>query len=222
MKATDIATALRGNPGEARLHELVRACDARRTAIRARLEAIVQVEGLPPPPARDAALRAGLEAVEALDNEVDALRREFTYCDHLESRANEQAAAIKTTAAREAAPGARRRLPAELKRVHAVLAELDAAMDAVRVTMEPLAAVASLDGRLPLEDAELAALLEAREAVWKPRTLATLTVGPHQAAEFPRAFRVAYDVSRDAQATIRPRMPPHRVHLTDIGEATWR
>lgn len=222
--ADEIATALRGNPTANVLHELVRDCDRRRTEIRTRLEAIVPVQGMPLSPAREAAMRDGLESLADLDREIEALRREFAYLDSLEGLANAQAEALKAASVRAAAPGARRKLPGALKRVRAALAELDRAMIEVADLVMPIAELATLPGEaFPLSDAEAAELLEAREAIWAPRNLAVLEVPLHKAEAYPRSFGIVYETRGGLDARIIRRPPPSRVYLPDVaGNATYR
>jgi hypothetical protein len=102
--------------------------------------------------------------------------------------------------------------------VHQALEQLDAAIAEVGRQVAPIAEVYTIDGKPSLDDDELAALLEARDAIWAPRNLATLIVGEHLAREYPRSFRLANDVRSDGFGElIRPKVAPHQTHPADIG-----
>ena len=198
------------------LHALQLACDARRREIRAREEEIANPTGsMPPPPARAAAMAAGLGALAELDHEAESLAREFTALDRLEAQVIEKAERTAAEHARSSAGAARRKLPGAIRAVHHALEQLDAAIGALGATVAPLATVAGQRAEpFPLSDDELAALLELREAVWTRRDVPALI--PADRETHPRAFAIFHEIRDDGfgERIIR-RPPPSRTYLPD-------
>jgi hypothetical protein len=215
MTADRISAELAARPSIARLEVLPRDCEGRRVAIRERLALIARSPNpgaIPHGPVRRAAL--SVEGSAALDAEEEALQRELQLLDDLERMSGEALAAAKLEAARAAAPGARRKLPAAGERVRKALRELDAAIAAVGPLIEPLAALANLGGEFPLDDDEAAALLELREAVWTRRDVPTLI--PMNRETHPKAWGIFHEVRSDGYGERIIRRPaPARVYLPD-------
>lgn len=218
MNANEIASALRTNPPIERLVELQRACQPARDAVRARLAAINQSASphvIPHGPARQAAIAKDVDAVLALDREVERLQTELQVLDDLESRIVAAMEVRRATDAKAAAPGARRKLPGAIAAADRALAELDKALAAITALIEPLATVASLPGEaFPITDDEAAALLELRDRVWTVRNAATLT--PSDPEAFPKSHRLLWQRrGGDGDGRLVRRLPP-TVHLADL------
>lgn len=224
MNADKIAAELRNRPGIERLRELQRECAPRREEISARVYAIAVTQPpMPLPEARRRAILAGTAAVAALDEELRTLDRELQTLDWLEGEIVTAITDAEKAAARAAAGPARRKLPGAIRAVHEALERLDAAIAEVGRQLAPIAAVSSMDGALGIDDDELSALLEARDALWKPRNLPTLIVGEHLAKEYPRAFRLSYDIHDHGHGqVIRQKVAPHQTHPADIGASIYR
>jgi hypothetical protein len=231
MTADEILRSLNSNPAEARLHELVLAIDARRTDIKRRLaETSSQAAGsaFPSGRARAEAEREGLTAMKRLDDEETALSLEFDMLGKLEQRAVEQTEALKIATAKNAASGARRKLPGACQRVRKALEELDSAMLEIGALIAPLGEVAAQPReKFPLSDDELAELFETREAIWAPRNLAAL-IPPSQETH-PKAWNLFYDVINPeigGTITRRPAPSRHRVDVSggqsvNLGRLSW-
>jgi hypothetical protein len=216
MTADRISAELRAKPSIARLEVLPRDCSARREAIRERQMLIARSptpSAIPHGAVRRAAL--SVEANSALDAEEESLQRELQLLDDLERLSNEQLEAAKLEAARAAAPGARRKLPAAGERIRKALRELDAAIAASGALLEPLAAVAAAPGeKFPLDDDEAAALLELRELVWQRRDVPALI--PMSRETHPKAWGIFHEVRSDGYGERITRRPgPIRVYLPD-------
>lgn len=219
MNADKIAAELRAKPGVERLRELQRECAPRREEISARVYAISATDPpMPLPEERRRAIMQGTAAIAKLDDEIRSLGRELQTLDWLEGEIVAAIAEAGKAAARAAAGPARRKLPGAIQAVHQALEQLDAAIAEVGRQVAPIAEVYVIDGKPVLDDDELAALLEARDAIWAPRNLATLIVGEHLAREYPRSFQLANDVRSDRFGTlIRPKVAPHQTNPADIG-----
>ncbi len=81
---------------------------------------------------------------------------------------------LHITETKKAMPGARKRLPGEVEEVTAALARLDAALLKVNTSLGILGEYQNCGMAYPLSDEELGNLLQAREEVWKVRTIAVL------------------------------------------------
>lgn len=217
MNADQIAAELRRNPSIERLIELQRECQPARDTVRARLAAITQSQSphIPHGPARQAAIAKDVDAVLALDREVERLQTELQVLDDLESRIVAAMEVRRATDAKAAAPGARRKLPGAIAAADRALAELDKALAAITALIEPLATVASLPGEaFPITDDEAAALLELRDRVWTVRNAATLT--PSDPEAFPKSHRLLWQRrGGDGDGRLVRRLPP-TVHLADL------
>lgn len=206
MKASEIAAKLAKKPTPAELIELVNACSRRRDEIRTRQSAIGERSStMGPTPERARAVRLGPDAVAALDAEIEALEEEHQYLNALEGQLYEAREAVLTAEARNAIPGAVRDLPGVVGRVHAAAERFDAAIAELNTLVATLSHYERMpDRRMPIGDRELAALLEARDLVWKVRHVAVL-VPPDG---YEKSCELYYE-KRGADTTIVRRPGPY-------------
>jgi hypothetical protein len=226
--AEKIAKELRAAKRADECIRIVNLIDERRTELK---QAIAERSLQQPPfemPARRArAIAEGPEACAALDREIEHFGRELDYLLQLERAAYDRAEELRTEAIRAAAPGARSKLPSATRRVRKAIAELDAAIEALREPVNALGELAALPNeRFPVTDAEAAELLELREELWgNVRHVPVLTppMVPGEPGDFPRAHELLFVRKGGVLSpTFQDRRPPTRVDLTDVGAATWR
>jgi hypothetical protein len=173
MNAQEIASAVSTAKSSADFRKLIAAVAHRREAIGIRDREIGNTAL--PTPLRQAACAKGPDAERALDKEAEALAFELGYLDRLEAllyRGQEEA---ETAELRAEFPSARRRLPGEIEAVRKARAALAQAVDKANATIAVLGEYERAGEPYPHSKTQLAALLEAREAVWTPLRLNLLT-----------------------------------------------
>lgn len=176
---------------------------------------------------RTAALAQGPAALKALDDEVEALVREERWLTSVQSQAHSRReAALDAQAAREI-PAAHKQFAAAMQRVRAAVQGLDTAIGTLNDLVGVLGNFDRLpDKTLPLNDSELAALLELRDEVWRTRVvrvlIPTVSVDDLDGAfdRWPRSLPLYFDIDeREITAgraghapvidrTLRRREPP--------------
>jgi hypothetical protein len=194
MIADDILKALtRAADDLPKVRALMNAPQRRREEINARLAAISMTasSAIEPPPARAAALRSGVAAMQALDEEEKALLRERGMLDSIEASIYARVAELEAEAIRAAIPKARKTLPGQMDAVRRAAAEFDQALAALRGTVETLGQYPRAGLDLPLSPDELAALLELREEMWSARREVAALQPPPKVA-YGRAFSLFY------------------------------
>lgn len=189
MNADEILRALARADDLRKLDAIWNAPQRRREEIDQRL-ALIAMPGsrhIDPPPVRAAALRESVEAVRRLDEEEEHLRRERAHLDFVDARLAERRAQLEADAIRASIPKARKALPAQMAEVRRASAELDAALAALRGSVETVGQYSRAELDFPLSPDELAALLELREEQWsKARGVAVIEPPPKVA--YAKAF----------------------------------
>ncbi len=186
-----IAARLAKSPSRAEILELQAACGARQAAIRARIQEIAPQPGSEPP-ARTAAARNGFEALRDLDREVEILRAEYDFIDRLGFELIAEDDKARSREAEENIPGAKRKLPAAVKRTRAAFVELADAISAAEAIVATLMEYPhTRDKRVPLTDAEIAELLEVRAEIWALADFPTLGF-PDDRDAYPLSWPLAY------------------------------
>ncbi len=191
LSTNQIAARLAQSPSRVEILELRAACDARQAAIRTRLAEIAPQPGYEPP-ARTAAALNGFEALRDLDREIETLRAEHAFIDRLGLDLIAEDDVARAREAEEAIPAAKRKLPGAVKRARAAFAELAAAIadaDAIIATLAEYPH--TREKRMPLTDAELAALLEVRDQLWALPDFPTLGC-PDDRDAYPKSWPLAY------------------------------
>jgi hypothetical protein len=217
VNAKQIAEALGRNPSAEEAHSLILAIEARRTDLSARIAEISQRGGaIEDPPERNRAVLSGPDAVAKLDEEIKALARELDYLAQLSPRCFAAHESAVLSAARQAFPLARRRLPAAIERVRSAHAALDAAIVAANETVEALGQFENLGEEMPLDDDALAELLELRATLWAMRDLSVL-FPPDQG--YPRSFDLFYERRGNKDSPVIITRRRSGIHLPDFANS---
>lgn len=203
MHADAIAKKLAAGPkSDGEFHQLILAIGERRAEINLQLSGDLGTKSA----ARRAAELLGLAAVRNLEDSAKALQAELGYLDQLEQRIVDDREAAAVSRLKADIPRAVRELPKASAKVAAALAELDAALAAHRSIAETVAGYADAKLPYPFADAQLAAELQLREALWKPRTIAAI-LPPGSPAEnlgrFPTSFRFAWSWNWAGEVAVR-------------------
>ncbi len=209
--AQQIADRVSKATSPADFHKLVLACEARRQAIRARENEIGGTPGFEAP-ARKAALNKGPDALAALDEELKRLEFELEYLDRLERLIHSGAEEARIAEIRKDMPAAQRRLNSELKAARAAVEAVIEKIAALQSTFHVLGSYIDAGLPFPLDDTEVQALLELREAIWtlpNPPLMLTPLVSDarKQIAKFPLAY-IWRDDKEEFVYSIRQRLPP--------------
>lgn len=212
MNADKLTDELNARPTLDRLQIMPHDIDRRRGEIRARLGAISRsgAPGIIPAGAARQAAQSVEQQLE-LDREEQRLAVELDVLSSLERQIFEAVERVKVERIRAAAPAARRKLPAAARTLRAALEQLDAAIVEHGALVEALGDLAGLPGEpFPLDDDELAELLELRNAAWRRRDVRVL----QPPASHPRSFALFYE--QRPYGTIITRRAPGTTYLPDV------
>lgn len=210
-----IAEALRGHPSSHECDELTRACEPLRVERRARLREITPIRGLPFTDQPAGYRSAILTDPQAPGKERERLLAELEQIDALGWACSAARETALDAEARAAIPKAGKRLPALVEKVRHSLSDLQAAVGEVNEIFAVLGEYPRLPGKeMPLNDAQLAAVLELRNELWQPLRMNVLTLpdDPEAAKDYPLSWELSYERrGGPASATIVSRKPPRDI-----------
>ncbi|MBX5459734.1 MAG: hypothetical protein IRZ28_01475 [Steroidobacteraceae bacterium] len=212
MNIDQIAQALAKCATSQNAHEIRLAIERQQAEIRTRLEEISPVNDpqFPHPAQRLAAIRAGLEAVRKLDLEVEDLSRKLDYLAELHRMVYARVDELSTAEARAAVPANLKRLPAIMRTVRETMDAYDRAVSALDTALQAINQFDRVGLPYPFDDAQLFEVLKLREEIWRVRTVfvpANWQVEDRQ--KFPQSWPLMFAVHEHGAFHVRRPPQPH-------------